>query len=160
MRTAGVASLALISAVVLAACTSGPSTDDGSASSAASPTSGPTSAPSGTEAVPDYSPDLSSAQAHLLVDRTIKDLLAKNDNPDGRTVIDSLVAAGFSKKAMELTPDTTSIGRTVDSIEFSVLWKGKVCLLGQVGTAGFSGGIAPVLSTGKCLVGTTRAIDW
>lgn len=110
--------------------------------------------------MPTYSADLTSAEAHTLLDRTIKQLLAKNDNPDGRTVVDTLTTAGFSKASMELTPDTTSIGRTVDSIEFSVLWKKKVCLLGQVGTAGFSGGTAPVLSTGKCLVGTTRAIDW
>lgn len=61
---------------------------------------------------------------------------------------------------MQLTPDETTIGRGVDSIEFSVLWKKKDCLIGQVGPSGFASTSAPVLSTDACLIGTTRSIDW
>lgn len=77
----------------------------------------------------------------------------------GKTIVKDLVAAGFDKKAMEITPDKTSIGLTAWNIEFSVKMN-KTCLIGQAGNVGFNAFAAPLLASGKCLVGTTRKIDW
>jgi len=33
---------------------------------------------------------------------------------------------------------------------------GEECLLGQWGNIGYTSGVAPVLSTGRCLAGTAR----
>lgn len=87
-------------------------------------------------------------------------LLAVNANPAGQTIIDNLVAAGFDKAAMQVTPDKTSeLRRPVDSIEFSVLI-GSDCLIGQFSGGAYHGLVGPVLSGGVCLVGKTRPIDW
>jgi hypothetical protein len=96
----------------------------------------------------------------MFFDATVKTLLKTDPQPHGRDVIDALVKAGFDKKAMEVTADQTTLGRDVDSIEFSVLWKKRDCLVGQVGVSGYGSESSPVLGTGKCLVGQTRAIDW
>lgn len=77
----------------------------------------------------------------------------------GRDFIDALVAAGFSKAAMEVTPDRTSINAGADQIQFSVRVNGE-CLIGQYGGERYNGIVAPLLSTGTCLIGTTRPIDW
>lgn len=79
----------------------------------------------------------------------------------GRAYIDALVAAGFPKSAMQVTPDQTTIGNPADSIQFSVLWNGT-CLVGQVGPAIGKAvtEAVPELATGGCLLGSTRPIDW
>jgi len=67
----------------------------------------------------------------------------------------------FDKAAMQLTPDNTTIGNPAESIEFSVRW-GEECLVGQVGPSIGApvATVLPGLSTGGCLIGQTRAIDW
>ena len=62
---------------------------------------------------------------------------------------------------MQLTPDNTTIGNPAESIEFSVRW-GEECLVGQVGPSIGApvATVLPGLSTGGCLIGQTRAIDW
>jgi len=80
-------------------------------------------------------------------------------NANGRTIVDYFVQAGFPKKDMEVTPDKTSIGLAAWNIEFSVKF-GKSCIIGQAGNVGFNSFVAPVVSTGTCLIGTTRKIDW
>lgn len=79
----------------------------------------------------------------------------------GRAYIDALVAAGFDKTAMQLTPDTSAVGNPAESIEFSVL-SGEACLIGQVGPAIGTAVtiVAPALADGGCLLGATRPIDW
>jgi len=84
---------------------------------------------------------------------------ATNGMSDGRSIIDNLVAAGFDKQDMEVTPDRTAIDLAADSILFSVRIQGE-CLLGQVSARGFGSTVAPLLGTGGCLVGATRPIDW
>jgi ABC-type transport system substrate-binding protein len=86
-------------------------------------------------------------------------LFASNGSANGRTIIDSLVAAGFDKTAMQVTPDKTSINGGVDSILFSVKI-GDSCLLGQHGGGGYSSAVEAALKSGLCLIGKTRAIDW
>jgi hypothetical protein len=86
-------------------------------------------------------------------------LFAANGAANGRAIIDSLVAAGFDKASMQLTPDTSSVGGAVDSILFSVRI-GDSCLLGQHGGGGYSSAVEAALKSGACLIGKTRAIDW
>jgi hypothetical protein len=78
---------------------------------------------------------------------------------DGRSFIDALVAAGYSKGAMEVTPDRTTVNAQNDNIQFSVRLNGT-CLLGQYGTQGYASYAGPLLADGRCLIGTTRPIDW
>ena len=88
-------------------------------------------------------------------------LIATNPNPDGRTVIDALVAGGFSKTDMEVTFDRTSVDLAADTLQWAVRWKGE-CLLGQTGpsSGGYHSLVAPMLDTQACLLGATRPIDW
>lgn len=93
-------------------------------------------------------------------DQTNEALVAKSAMPGGKAVIDNLVHAGFPVKAMEVTPDRTSIGLDAEAIYFSVRF-GKTCLIGQVSSVfGYRSTEAAVLDSGTCLVGTTRPIDW
>ena len=78
---------------------------------------------------------------------------------DGRSFIDGLVAAGYSKEAMEVTPDRTTVNAQVDTLQFSVRLNGT-CLVGQWGGAGYASYAGPLLADGHCLIGTTRPIDW
>ncbi|WP_309615201.1 DUF6993 domain-containing protein [Salinibacterium sp.] len=86
-------------------------------------------------------------------------IAAGNVIPEGRGVVDNLVSVGFIKADMQITADRTAIDLPVDSLVFSVLM-GDQCLVGQFSAQGYSTIIAPKLSTGSCLVGLTRAIDW
>lgn len=151
--------VAVAAGLALTGCTGTPPT---ATSSTSASSAGPASRASGTAptAAPSYDANASTADALAEFTAVVKKRLVTDPQPHGRDVVDALVAAGFDKKAMQLTPDDTTIGRGVDSIEFSVLWRRKDCLIGQVGSAGFSSASAPVLSTGKCLIGTTRTIDW
>ncbi|GAA4670150.1 DUF6993 domain-containing protein [Frondihabitans cladoniiphilus] len=166
------AGVAIVSIVALAGCTNAPvpKVDDSSvvsAPSSSTPASPEASAQPNPAATSESAPPSASATldpstpgALSKFDGVVTTLLASDSGAKGRDVIDALVAAGFDKSAMQVTPDTTTTGRAVDSIEFSVLWKGTSCLVGQIGAQGFSSASAPVLSTGKCLIGSTRAIDW
>lgn len=136
-------------ALGLVACTSGGSTPSPSAASSSA-------APSAS-ATPTLDPAVQKALTTF--DDTNRRLAAANGNADDRAIVDALVGAGFDKKAMQITPDTTTIGRRVDSIEVSVLVD-KTCLVGQFRGTAYVSSNSPVLSTGRCLLGTTRAIDW
>jgi hypothetical protein len=86
---------------------------------------------------------------------------ASPEQVSGRAYIDALVASGFDKSAMQVTPDETTVGNPAESIQFSVRW-GEECLVGQVGPATGTpvAIVVPVLTEGTCLVGQTRPIDW
>jgi hypothetical protein len=92
-------------------------------------------------------------------DQVNKALIAKGGTLDGRAFIDNLVAAGYPKTAMEVTPDRTSVNLQADNIEFSVRL-GSTCLVGEYGNIGYASTSQRVFSTGRCLAGKTRAIDW
>lgn len=77
----------------------------------------------------------------------------------GRPFIDNLVKAGFPKSDMEVTPDRTTVNLAADNISFSVRL-GNTCLIGQYGNTGYASTAQKLLSTGRCLIGTTRTIDW
>jgi len=92
-------------------------------------------------------------------DSVNKKLFAAQPQAAGRAIIDNLVAAGFDKSAMQVTPDTTPTRKNTDSIEFSVQL-GAECLIGQTGGGEYTSVVGPALATGGCLVGKTRPIDW
>ena len=150
---AGAAGLVLV--LALSACTTAP--DPG-------PTARPTSTPSGT-ATPTPEPDpvlvpTGDAEANLpYFDLVNKRLLDTVPTPNGQQLLENLVAAGFAKADMEVTPDTTVGSEAASTIQFSVRANGS-CLIGQTGAAGYNALAAPLLGTGKCLVGKTRAIDF
>ena len=79
----------------------------------------------------------------------------------GRGFVDALVAAGFDKAMIEVGFDTTSVKLDADSVQFSVRFPDG-CLIGQNGpkSGGYHGLVSSVMSTGRCLIGATRQIDW
>jgi hypothetical protein len=87
-------------------------------------------------------------------------IAAAGGQPDGPAFINSLRAGGFAVETMELTPDITTVGVKADSVQFSV-HAADACLIGQWGAVGgYTSIIAAPLSTGKCFIGQTRAIDF
>lgn len=124
-------------------------------------TTGPVAPDAGETPLPTLRPKLSAAENLAVFNAVNKQVLVAHPSPGGRDFIDALVAAGFEKKDMQLTPDKTSIDLAVGSVQFSVLFNDK-CLIGQWGPdgVGYHSEVTTVLSTGKCLIGKTRAIDW
>jgi hypothetical protein len=87
-------------------------------------------------------------------------IAAAGGQPDGPAFINSLRAGGFAVETMELTPDITTVGVKADSVQFSV-HASDACLIGQWGNVGgYTSVVAAPLSTGKCFIGQTRAIDF
>jgi hypothetical protein len=85
-------------------------------------------------------------------------LIAKNKNPTLARIVTTLVQAGFSKSAIEITPEKTSeLRRPVDSMEFSVRIDDQ-CLIGQFESGGYHSLVGPVLSGGRCLIGKTASL--
>ena len=142
--------LGLAAVALVVGCTSQP---------APVPSASPTLPADAAAAAVVLTPESSVEDARVVFDRTVTELLAQDAAPDGRAVVDALVAAGFDKASLQVTPDTTYTGREADSVQFSAL-RGDSCLVGQVAAGTYAAQTAPVLGTGACLVGTTRAVDW
>ena len=145
--------------VGLSACS--PSEPAGSAPTASGrpdATAGPSGAPA-PDPAPTLQPEGSAEQNRDYFDRVNERVAQGDGEPDGRAFVDGLVAAGFDRAAMEVTPDRTAVDLAADSIQFSVRI-GDECLLGQFGSTGYVSHVTDVLSTGRCLVGRTRPIDW
>lgn len=135
---------------------SSPAPSDSATSPSASPT--PTST---TPAPIALVPNGTAEQNLPFFDKVNRATLAAKPNAQGRDFIDALVKAGFAKADMQLTVDTTTIGLKANSIQFSIRL-GDTCLIGQNGAdaGGYHSMTTPVLSTGRCLIGDTRPIDW
>lgn len=142
--------------VSLSGCVSPAPKPSSTSTTASTPTATQTTAPPAV-----LLPDGTAEDNKPFFDQVNRATLKANAKAGGRDFIDALVAAGFDKKAMEVTKDETTIGNVAESIQFSVRW-GDNCLIGQNGSAvdGYHSTIAPALSTGKCLIGNTRPIDW
>ena len=125
----------------------------------ASESASATPSPSATPKRPLLHPESGAAANKQFFDLINKEFFAAYGMADGASIINNLVANGFAKADMEVTYDTTALDIPVDSIVFSVRIKGE-CLIGQLSAAGYAGIQAPLLGTGRCLVGTTRPIDW
>jgi len=120
------------------------------------PTPTPTSSSAGT---PTLDPQGTAFENLAYFDYVNKKFIADGGDLSGRPFVDNLVKAGFPKVDMEVTPDRTTVNLAADNISFSVRM-GKTCLIGQYGNTGYSSTAQKLLSTGRCLVGTTRKIDW
>ncbi|WP_241980530.1 hypothetical protein [Cryobacterium sp. Hh11] len=149
----------LLLGVSLAACTGVP------AEPAATTAVSTTSATPDSSAIPAPDPALvptGTAGENLVYFNFLAAAVTKaNPAADGRAYIDALVAGGFDRSAMEVSFDRTQADLVADSVQFSVRFAGE-CLIGQIGPAsdGFHSVVAPILSTGLCLVGSSRQIDW
>src|SRR4051812_18618793 len=109
------AALVVVLALALAGC----------AEDAPVPMPLPTTSPSPSASV-SAAPDTSASGQKALFDLTNNATvsLAAGANPGGRAFIDSLVAAGFDKASMQVTPDKTAINLDADNVQFSVLVEG------------------------------------
>lgn len=158
-RVHGVALAAVTATLVVAGlsgCVGGTPTPVPTASDTPSPAASatPTAKPD-----PIIRPGDSAAANQQYFDFVNTAFYAAHGMSDGKSIIDNLIAAGFRKQDMEVTPDRTAIDLPVDSIIFSIRVKGE-CLVGQFAASGYHGEIGPLLQSGGCLVGTTRPIDW
>jgi hypothetical protein len=118
-----------------------------------------TEAPEAPSPEPTLDADGSAEENLDYFDAVNERLLDEQDAPGGRAFIDNLIEAGFDRSAMEVTRDRTAVDLAADNIQFSVRI-GEECLLGQFGNTGYVSTVGDVLSTGRCLVGRTRPIDW
>jgi hypothetical protein len=146
-----------VATLLLAGCVSGSGAD-----SSETPTAAATAPATATPATPDapaVDPDGTAEDNLEYFTSVVTGFLAASPDANGRDIIDHLVASGFDKAEMELTADTTAVGLEADNIQFSVRMNGT-CLIGQNGNVGVHTVTAPLLATGTCLVGNTRAIDW
>jgi hypothetical protein len=151
---AGFVALGIAAVMALVGCTAAPEAPAPAASPSASASALPTAAPA-----PALDPTGDATANLAYFDATNRALLAGTPTPTGREIIDTLVAAGFTKADMEVSPDVTVGNEAAGSIQFSVRL-GSTCLIGQTGEAGYNALASPLLGTGKCLIGKTRTIDW
>jgi len=159
------AAVLLAVGVLAAGCTMGDDDEDLDPVAEPPASAGPSAVPS-AEPTPSGPPTLvkkGTAEDNLpyfdLVNLALEAKTGDDKMPSGRKIIDNLVDSGFPKKRMEITPDRTAIDLAADTIEFTVLIDDQ-CLFGQFGDFAYRSVVLPVLDTGKCLVGTTRKIDW
>jgi len=155
-RCAPALAIAAVLALALGGCTARdvPTIDATAAAPSATATATRTAGPD--------RPATTTAAARELTrfDAVNRATVAATREPGGRAFIDALVAAGYRRADMQVTEDRTSVGRAVPSVQFSVLWRGR-CLVGQHGDgAGRYRGVLADPVDGRCLIGTTRSIDW
>lgn len=142
--------------MALAGCTAAPppptpTASTPSASSTPTTTSG---------ALPTMNPMGTAKQNLAFFDYVNTRTIAADTNPTPQQFVDGLAAAGFAKADMQMTADRTTVNLTPGSVQFSVLINGG-CLIGQFGEdiGGYHSMVAPVLRTGKCLIGDTVPIQ-
>ncbi|MBH0083110.1 hypothetical protein [Salinibacterium sp. SWN167] len=152
-RLGAVLALTLAAAVALSGCVAE------TPEPTATPTASTTPAPEASETAPMLRPGENAVANRQFFDQINTEYFEANGRGDGRTIVDNLIDNGFEKQDMEITADTTAIGLAADSIVVSVRIKGE-CLLGQFAPDNYASSIEPLLGTGGCLVGKTRAIDW
>ncbi|MBB3158439.1 hypothetical protein FHS07_002135 [Microbacterium proteolyticum] len=158
------AALTLLAVLALAGCTGESPTTPTDAVETSAPVS--SASANAATSVPSAAPVAlvpgGSAQQNLpFFTQVVATVWAGSGQVDGRAYVDALVGAGFDKGAMQVTPNESTIGNAAESIEFSVRL-GADCLVGQVGPS--IGDpvttVLPGLSSGGCLIGQTRPIDW
>ena len=145
---AGLVATTVLLAVVLAGCVEAPE-----------PTPTPTETTAPVDDTPKIDLDGTAADNKDFFDVVNTDLIAAGGALDGRAFIDNLIAAGYPRSDMEVTSDVTAINGAADNIQFSIRLNGT-CLIGQYGNIGYDSTTMSLLTTGKCLVGATRPIDW
>lgn len=155
--TWGVAILAAGVALALAGCVP----QSVKPTAAPAPSVSVSASPGATEApaAPQLVPEGTASENLPFFDQVNNELIAAGGPFDGRSWIDNLVNAGFTKSAMEVTADRTTVNAEADQIQFSVRFNGT-CLIGQYGGGVYNSQATTLLASGTCLVGATRPIDW
>ena len=151
-RQIALVALAATAIIVLVGCVPTEPMPTPTTSKTASPTPTPTP-------VPKLDPTGTAEENLPFWEQLVKGMSAAYGMADGSAMIQSLVDQGFNKADMELTPNETAIGERVDSVIFSVRFDGQ-CFIGQIFPDRYSATLQPLLGTGKCLVGSTRPIDF
>ena len=146
---------AVVLGLSLVACTQTPDPEPGPVDPAPVPSNSATAGPNPGQFLPNG--DAEDNKAYF--DSIASVVSAENRTPRGRKFVDALVAGGFDKEAMEVTFDKTAIDLFADNVQFSVLIDGS-CIIGQDGNVGYQSTVLPMLTTGTCLIGETRPIDW
>lgn len=160
-RSGGIVLALVIGALALTGCTSGPTAAPTAAPTDAvasvSPTPGPSSTAPAVE-VPTLLPGGTALANRAYFDYVNNKLFVTNPKAGSQAIVDNLVAAGFDKSSLQVTPDKTAVlGLAADSIEFSVLVFDQ-CLIGQFSSHGYHSTIGPVVSPGVCLAGKTATV--
>jgi hypothetical protein len=157
VRRIGAASALLLTALTLAACApvdSSPAPTQ-SETGAPAPTPTPTATPTPD---PELVPGGTAGQNRPYFTFVLSTLVQASPQPASLEIVDTLVAAGFERAAMSITPEKTRVGDPADSILVAVIVSGQ-CLLGQVAQETVTTELADLLGTGKCLVGRTLSLD-
>lgn len=149
-RRALLCALVGVAALSLVACTAPEPMPTPTTSSSASPSPSATPTPD-----PEPVPDGTAADNQAYFDLVNTELIAAGGALNGPAFVDNLVAHGYPRENMEVTPDRTAINEPADNVVFSIRF-GDSCLLGQWGNVAYSSIVAPVLATGRCLIGTPR----
>lgn len=149
-RTVACAAAAVAAVLALAGCTSPEPTPSSSAGPSARPAPSPTPTPT-----PEPVFDGTASENQAYFDLLNIELIDRGGVSGGGAFVENLVAHGYPREHMEVTPDTTAIGVAADNVVFSIRF-GDTCLLGQWGNIGYVSLVTDVLSTGRCIVGTAR----
>lgn len=149
----------LVGGAVLAGCSA---TTAPAPNSPSAPAVVPAPTPSGTPEAPAFHPEGTAEENLAFFSTVIAQVWATGEPASSRAYVDALTAAGFPRDAMQVTPDTTTVGNPVESLQVSVRWGENSCLVGQVGpsTGEPVATVMRQLAEGRCLVGATLPIDW
>ena len=148
------APLAFVATVAVTGCQ--PIADDPSPSSSSDPATEEILA---TEFIPERVPGGSSRENQPHIDHVIS-LAIQAARPEvrGLDLVASLVEAGYSQQAMELTPDASLIELPADSTALAVRF-GEECLITQWGSDWYASAVEQVLASDTCLLGETVSLD-
>lgn len=117
-----------------------------------SASSGPVITPSELpEAPPEFLPDGSAEENREYFDYVVSRHVADGGAMSRDGIVAALTAAGWGADAIEATPDATPLGNAADALTFAVR-AGDDCLIGQW-HGEYSSIVAPLLASGRCLVG-------
>lgn len=108
--------------------------------------------------VAQFYPDSSAATNAPYFQQVLADLGAGSEQISVDVVREGLVEAGFDPGTIESTPDDSLIALPADSVSVAVSIDGD-CLIGQYTASWLVVDVAPVLSSGTCLVVDEESLD-
>jgi hypothetical protein len=115
------------------------------------------------ETAPKFFPDGTAAENLAYFHESLRQFGLGAEPVQGEPVVNTLAAAGFDKKKMQVSFDESKTNLVADNIFVSVVF-GQDCLIGQIVVAdrSFFAETAPAVGPDKnlCLIGATRPIDW
>lgn len=107
---------------------------------------------------PEFIPGGSAEQNRPYVTWLLQQVGAGSSDLAGADAVAALEAGGLVRADMEVTADRTAIGLEADSISLSVRIAGE-CLIAQWSDEWIETHVAPILSSGTCLLGETVSLD-